>query len=417
MVKKIFDIFPPKPMSFKVEKKEPEKEVKENKSKKFFKKTGIIIICFLGLIFLISLQASSEVMVQPFKNTIESMAEGLKASPQIENIDFDNKIIPAQFFEIEKETSQKFLATGESFEEKKAQGIIRVYNSHNPPESMTLVVRTRFLSSEGSKYFRALQSIYVPAAKLENKKITPSFVDVEVEAMESGEEYNIGPSNFSIPGLVGGSYYYTIYGESDSAMTGGFKEKVEVITSEDIENAKKSLEETLSNEAQNSLAESLPENFVLLPSAIFSQEVESSCSQKAGTQISEFTCAGKIKIKYLAFNESFIKEISKNIIFSKMSELDRAIEESLSIEYVENRVDLDKEEMILNVKILLDTYKNINEQSLKSEILGKTQEEIKNIVFTDFSTIEKIKIKFWPFWIRKTSLNLDRIKIKIDIGG
>ena len=393
MAKKFFDILPPKLNSPKIEEREPEKkpkkELKKNKPKKFFKKIGIIIICFLGLIFLISLQASSEIMIQPFKNPIESVAEGLKASPEIRNIDFDNKIIPAQFFEIEKQTSQKFLATGESFEEKKAQGVIRVYNSHNPPKSMTLVVKTRFLSSQGSKYFRALENIYAPAAKLENKKITPSFVDIKVEAMESGEEYNIGPSNFSIPGLVGTSYYYTIYGKSDSAMTGGFKEKVEVITSKDIENAKKSLEETLLSEAQNSLMESLPENFVLLPSAIFSQEVETSCSEKDGTQTSEFTCEGKIKIKCLVFDESFIREISKNIIFSKMSESDRAIEESLNIEYIENRVDLDKEEMILNVKILLDTYKNIDEQALKSQISGKTQQEIKNIVFTDFPTVEK----------------------------
>ena len=424
MVKKFFDILPPesKPFKeeekpFKKEQKEFKEEVKENKAKKFFKKIGIIVICFLVLIILISLKASSEIMIQPFRNPIEWMTEGLKASSEIENIDFDNKIIPAQFFEIEKETSQKFLATGESFEEKKAEGVIRVYNSHNPPKPMTLVVKTRFLSSQGSKYFKALENIYVPAAKLENKKITPSFVDIKVEAMESGEEYNIGPSNFSIPGLVGGPYYYTIYGKSDSDMIGGFKEKVEVITSEDIENAQKSLEETLVSEAQNSLIESLPENFVLLPSAVFSQEVESSCSEKTGTQISEFTCEGRIKIKYLAFNESFIKEISRDIIFSKISESHRAIEESLNIEYIENRIDLDKEEMVLNVKILLDTYKNIDEQTLKSEISGKTQEEIKDIVFTNFSTIEKVKIKFWPFWIRKTSLNLDRIKVKMDIGG
>jgi len=84
---------------------------------------------------------------------------------------------------------------------------------------------------------------------------------------------------------------------------------------------------------------------------------------------------------------------------------------------MENRVDLDKEEMILNVKILLDIYKDIDEQTLKSQISGKTQEEIKNIVFINFPTIEKIKIKFWPFWVRKASLNLDKIKIKIDIGG
>ena len=417
MVKKFFDILPPESEPLKEKEKEFKEEVKENKAKKFFKKTGIIIICFLGLIFLISLQASSEIMIQPFKNSIEWVAEGLKVSAEIEDIDISNKIIPAQFFEIEKEVSQKFIATGESFKEEKAQGVIRVYNSHNPPKSMNLVIGTRFLSSQGSKYFKALEKIYVPATKLENKKITPSFVDIKVEAMESGEEYNIGLSNFSIPGLVGTSYYYTIYGESDSPMTGGFKEKIEVITSEDIENAKKSLEETLLNEAQNSLAESLPENFVLLSSAVFSQEVESSCFEKAGAQASEFTCEGKIKIKCLVFDESLVKEISKEIIFSKMSESDRAIEESLSIEYMENRVDLDKEEMILNVKILLDIYKDIDEQTLKSQISGKTQEEIKNIVFINFPTIEKIKIKFWPFWARKASLNLDKIKIKIDIGG
>jgi hypothetical protein len=417
MVKKFFDILPPELRSFKIKEKEPEKEVKENKNKKFFEKIGIIILCFLGLIILISLKASSEIVIQPFKNPVEWVEEGLKASTGVKDMDIENKIIPAEFFEIEKQTSQKFLATGESFEEKKAQGVIRVHNSHNPPKSMTLVVRTRFLSSEGSKYFRALESIHVPAAKLENKKIIPSFVDVKVEAMEPGEEYNIGASNFSIPGLVGTSYYYTIHGKSDSAMTGGFKERVDVVTAEDIENAKKTLEKTLLNEAQNSLAESLPEDFILLSSAIFSQEVESSCSEKDGAQVSEFTCEGNIKIKYLVFNESFIKEISKNIILSKISESDRPIEESLSIEYIENRVDLDKSEMILDVKILLDTYREIDEQVLKSEISGKTQEEIKDIVFTNFSSIKKIKVKFWPFWIRKTSLNLDKIKIKIDIGG
>jgi len=417
MSKKFFDILPPESRSFEVKEKEPEKERKENKNKKFLKKLGIIIICFLGLIILISLKASSEITIQPFKNPIEWVAEGLKANTEIKDIDIENKIIPAEFFEIEKQTSQKFLATGESFEEKKAQGVIRVHNSHNPPKSMTLVARTRFLSSEDSKYFRALESIHIPAAKLENKKIIPSFVDVKVEAMESGEEYNIGASNFSIPGLVGTSYYYTIYGKSDSAMTGGFKEKVEVVTAEDIENAKKSLKKTLLSEAQNSLAESLPEDFVLLSSAIFDQKIESSCSEKDGAHVSEFTCEGKIKIKYLVFNESFIKEISKNIILSKIPESDRAIEKSLSVEYIENRVDIDKEEMILNIRILLDTYKEIDEQALKSEISGKTQEEIKDIVFTNFSNIKKIKVKFWPFWIRKTSLNLDKIKIKLDIGA
>ncbi len=417
MAKKFFDILPPKSKPFEKEEKEVKEEVKENRTKDYFKKIGIVIICFLGLVILLSLNASSEIIIKPFKNPVEQIVENLKVSADVEEIDTDNNIIPGKFFEIEKETSQEFLATGQSFKEEKAQGVVRVYNSHNPPKPMTLVVKTRFLSSEGSKYFRALERISIPAAKLENRKIVPSFVDIKVEAMESGEEYNIGPSNFSIPGLVGSSYYYTIHGESDSAMTGGFKNEVKVITAEDIKNAEKKLEQVLLDEAQNSLTESLPEGFVLLPSAVFEQEVESSCSEKAGAQVSKFICQGKIKIKCLVFNESFIREISKKIILSKLSESDQALEESLDVEYLDNRVDLDKEEMILNVKILLDTYKNIDKQDLKSQILGKTQEEIKNIIFINFPTIEKIKVKFWPFWIRKASFNLDRIKIRIDIGG
>ena len=417
MTKKFFDILPPDSKPFEKKEKEFKKEVKESKNKEFFKKIGIVIICLLGLIILVSLKASSEIMVKPFKNPVEWIAEDIKVSAEVDGIDIDNNIIPAEFFEIEKEISQEFLTTGQSFEEEKAQGVIRVYNSHNPPKSMTLVVKTRFLSSGGSKYFKALERITIPAAKLENKKIVPSFVDIKVEAMESGEEYNIGPSNFSIPGLVGSSYYYTIYGESDSAMKDGFKNEVKIVNTQEIENAKKNLEEALLNEAQNSLTESLPENFVLLPSAIFEQKIESSCSEKVGTQVSKFVCQGKIKVKYLAFNESFIKEISKKIILSKLSESDQAIEESLGVEYLNNRIDTNKEEMTIDIKILLDTYKNIDKQSLKSQILGKTQAEIKNIVFINFSTIEKIKVKFWPFWIRKTSSNLNKIKIKIDIGG
>jgi len=415
MVKKFFDILPPESKTQDIEKKEPKKEVKKNKN--VFKKIGIITICLLILFILISLGASSEIIIQPFKNSIEWTTEGLVASAEVKDIDVDNNIIPAEFFEIEKEISQDFLATGQSFEEKKAQGVIRVYNAHNPPKAMTLVVRTRFLSSQGSKYFRALERIYAPAAKLENKKIVPSFVDIKVEAMEAGEEYNIGPSNFSIPGLVGTSYYYTIYGKSDSAMTGGLKKGVKVVTQEDIENARKTMEETLLNEAKNSLNESLPENFVLLSSAIFEKEFEFSCSEEANSQVSEFKCEGKIRIKCLAFDESSAREISKDIILSKLEESDREIQGSLNIEYTNNRVDLDKEEMVMDVKILLDTYKNIDEQSLKSQVLGKNQEEIKDIVFVNFPTIEKIKIKFWPFWIRKTSANLDKIKIKIDLGG
>ena len=426
MTKKIFDILPPQSEL----KKKKVNELRssspfaiarvDKESKKqhpFFKKIVLVIALFFGLIILISSQAQSEITIQPVRDSL-TIVEELRISPEVQDIDFENKIIPAEFFEVEKEARQEFTSTGESTKGGKAQGVIRVYNFHNPPTPMTLRAMTRFLSSDGSKYFRSPDVIYIPAAKIENKKIIPSFVDIKVEAMEVGEDYNIGPSKFSLPGLVGTSYYYTIYGESSSSMVGGFKEQIKRVTEEDIENAKNSLNESLLKQAQDSLKESLTEDFILLSSAVFDEELESSCLQKTGTETPQFSCQGKIKIKCLAFRKSFLKEISKKFVLSEISASEKLIEELLKFEYLQDKADLEKEEIVLKFKILAETYKEIDEEALKLQIKKKTQREIENIVFDNFlDRIEKIKIKFWPFWVRKTPNNLERIKIKLDLGG
>lgn len=415
MTKKIFDILPPqsKPPIVPIVEKKKEKESK--KQYPFLKKIVLITVLFFSLIALISSQAQSEITIQPFRDSL-TIVEELRISYQVEDIDFENKIIPAEFFEVEEEAWQEFTSTGESSEGRKAEGFIRVYNSHNPPRSITLRATTRFLSSDGSKYFRSPERIYIPAAKIENKKIVPSFVDVKVEAMEVGEDYNIGPSKFSLPGFVGTSYYYTIYGESNSPMIGGFKEEIKIVTEKDIENAKNSLNQSLLKQAEDSLKKSWIEDFVLLSSATFDEELESSCLQKAGAEIPQFICQGKIKIKYLIFKESFLKEISKKFILSEISGSEKLIEELLSFEYLQDRADLEKEEIILKFKILAEIYKEINEETLKLQIRKKTEKEVKDVIFNNFSGIEEIKVKFWPFWVKKTPNNLNRIKIKLDLG-
>jgi hypothetical protein len=414
MAKKIFDILPPLPQELK--KKKDKEGGKKNKNHSFLRKVVLVFALFSGLIVLISSRAQSEITIQPIRDSL-NIVEELRISPQVEGIDFENKIIPAEFFEAEKEAEQEFTSTGESSREEKAQGVIRVYNSHNPPTPMALRAATRFLSSDGSKYFYSPERIYIPAAKIENNKIIPSFVDVKVKAMEAGEDYNIGSSKFSLPGLVGTVYYYTIYGESNSPMAGGFKEQIKIVTEENIENAKNNLNESLLKQAQDSLKESLTKDFVLLSSAVFDKKIESFCLQKAGAEAPKFICQGKIKIKCLAFKESSLKEISKKFVLSKISDSEKLIEELLSFEYLQDKADLEKEEITLKFKISAETYKETDEEMLKLQIKRKTQRGVEDVVFNNFPEIEKIKIKFWPFWIRRISNNLDRIKIKLDLGG
>ena len=107
----------------------------------------------------------------------------------------------------------------------KASGIITVFNEYSS-DSQRLVASTRFLSSSG-KIFRAIEDIYIPGAQLNDDEIIPSSIDVEVVANYLGAEYNIGPSDFTIPGFKGTVKYAGFYGKSNTAMNGGSNETIE----------------------------------------------------------------------------------------------------------------------------------------------------------------------------------------------
>lgn len=109
----------------------------------------------------------------------------------------------------------------------KASGTITAFNEYGS-ESQLLIASTRFLSSNG-KIFRTTKDIYIPGANIIDDEIIPSSIDVEVMADYWGSEYNIGPSDFTIPGFKGTVKYVSLYGKSDTAMSGGSNEITEDI--------------------------------------------------------------------------------------------------------------------------------------------------------------------------------------------
>jgi len=119
----------------------------------------------------------------------------------------------------------------------KASGIITVFNEYSSSPQL-LVASTRFLSSDG-KIFRTIKDISVPGSEIINDEIIPDSINITVMADYPGIEYNISPSDFTIPGFKGSPKYVGLYGKSNTAMNGGSND-----TTEDIE---------LKNEYQNNL--------------------------------------------------------------------------------------------------------------------------------------------------------------------
>ncbi|MCK4781956.1 hypothetical protein KAS79_03510 [Candidatus Parcubacteria bacterium] len=405
MAKKIFDIIPPKEEvslreNIKTKTKKPRK--KSGKRRAVFVLIGLFVFLFVIFANFVFIEFNFEIW------------------PETEAISFEEKIIIGQegvisgeIIEEEKEIWQEFSSTGKVLKEKKAGGRIQVYNACNPVESLTLRAGTRFLSDSG-KYFYSPERIYIPAAKIEKGKVVPSFVEVEIAAMEPGEESNIKPATFSVPGLVGTSYYYTTYGKSFSDMSGGFKKEVEQVTQEDLDNAKKTLEQKALKDGEISLKDKISSEFILLDKALFQEIGEDFSSVKAGAELETFNFSVKVFSKALIFEESALKDLAKQFVLSRISKSQEIIEESLVLDYSPEEIDIPTGRIILNLKISSEIYQKIDIDVLKNMIKGKSLDEAEFILKAK-PEVGEVETNFFPFWAKKVPQDVEKIKIKLNL--
>jgi len=323
--KKIFDIFPPKRIQ-KPELKKSFQKKQERKRKIGFSFSNplrnilffILILIFVLLIFL-SLSAKAEINIIPQTEKVFSK-DNFSVDTNVSDLNFLEKVMPGFFFSKEKEITKEFKATGITGKKGKASGMIKVYNNYHL--SQTLVATTRFVSADG-KLFRSKEDIVIPAE---------STADVYVEAAEPGPDYNIKPSTFSIPGLLGSPRYTAVYGKSFSDMKGGLVGNLPQITKQDLENAEKELLEILTDLLKQELEKEAGESILLLDDAISKEVLESSCTRDELEEVEGFECTLYLKCKALGFLKADLEDFAKQSLLKEISESKSIKKDSLKIE-------------------------------------------------------------------------------------
>jgi hypothetical protein len=387
----------------------------KNKSKpgKFWSRFLIIfsILLFCGAgIAGISIFQSKLSLSLLLKQENTEITQDLKVDSLAQMSDFERKVLQGKIFNAQKSLEINQKATGQDERGSKARGIIRVFNKRNPPATKALVVQTRFLSSDG-KTFKALKKIELPAATLENGKLTPGFLDIEVEAQETGEQYNIGPSKFSVPGLVGSALYYDIWGESASKMEGGSLKAVKKVTAEDLEGAMNALEGQLEEEVKKDLRSQAGQDFLVEDKAVLIDNPEIVCEKKDGDVAEEFKCQGKLKAEGLAVKTSALKDFAYHILSNQISPTTNFRMETVALSLAPKNVDFESNLMDIELKVTSKIYQNIDKDKLIVEILGKSQDEIEGLILQRYQQVEKTNFDFWPFWVTRCPNNSQRVNI------
>ena len=432
MAKKVFDIIPPRLVGKKtvksakatehvvlksVAQKKHHKEKKERGEKSF--RFGGLVVSGAGLLILVCIYlyfklASLLVVVWPMTEDL-NIKEAITATATQAEVNLGTKTIPAQLITEERELLQEFDATGAGQNEGKATGTIRVYNKYSPATVITLKTGTHFLSDSG-KYFKSATKIVIPAAQIKGSKITPGSVDVKVEAIESGEAYNIASSKFSVPKLAGTNLYYAIYAESNEKMSGGYESETKVVTEDDIDNAKATLSEKLLGDVDAALREKVSsEGFILFNDALTKEVIEASSTVKAGSEIGKFMYKVKVSGSALVFKQSDLNDLARRDIASQIEKGRILLDKSLVLNYTPEKIDLSGNKINFDLQISSRTYPEINKIELISKLSKKDSEQIQGIVSEAFlGQVSQIKVNLWPFWVTKGPSNQNKIKVDLN---
>lgn len=430
MAKKVYDIVPPK-LAKKIEEdvkdylKEEKVSVERSKSKRRpagkvkqrrsiwwpVSIGGVVVLAVFGIFLFFKLQKAS-VEIWPKIETL-SFRQAIAADVSANFTDIEQNVVSAKKFEISKTLSENFPATGNASDEGNASGIITIYNKYDPPQAITFRAGTHFLSDSG-KLFKAEDRVVIPAAKKSGGKITPGSVDVKVEAEEGGDSYNISASNFSVPGLKGTAFYYSVYASSESAMTGGYAGDIKKVTDADIQSAEDSVTEKLISQALDELRSQAGEDYVLLEGAASSEVTEVGTVTKSGTVTDSFTYEATINFSVLGFKKSDLDEFAKKYIISHMPENKTLLESSLTSDYSVESVDISDGAMQLNFSFSAGTYQNVDKNAITLELEGKTASQINSTIGGIMGDeLDKTKIDFWPFWVTKAPKNQKSIKVEL----
>ena len=421
MKKRVIDIYPPHSVreALRDEEQLSNEERKTSARPKLSASGTAALMIFIVLFSVVSISflhfffARATVQVWPQITKLRS-TEYIVAQVGYDTLNLERKIIRARVFEEEAAQTMLFPASGKKFKEESARGIIRVYNE-NSTQPQALVAGTRFISEDG-KIFLLEKAVSIPGGKMEGRKLVSGSLDVSVKATAPGEDYNIGPSKFSLPGLVGSPLYTKIHGESLQPMIGGALREVAVVQEKDITAAREQLVESLKAQAMKSLLTKIPPQFQILPDSLLATVVEDNSLVKPEAELEQFTYTAKIRVAMHGFHKDDADILAKHLLSAHLAASQTINEKTLRIDYQMSKDAADTGVVPITVHISADQYEKVDSLIVARRLKGLSINQLQQLM-GEFPFLARAQLSLWPFWISRVPQDREKVNLEVLLEG
>lgn len=346
--------------------------------------------------------------------------------PRVENVDvrdvhavfdvsagevrYGERVIPAELLEFKKTVEKEFTATGEEYVSEKARGKALVYNRYSS-SPQKLVATTRFMTEDGA-LFRLLEAVTVPGANVENGKIVPRAIEVELIADAYGEESNRnGSVTLFLPGLRESAKYEGFYASAPSGFQGGFRGRARVVSKSDRKQAEDSLLKQAHDELRREIARKTPSQFTVINDLIKIRVSELNLPQEK-TRLERFQARAEIFAEVLVFRAGDVRAFLADMALSGDATR-KIIDESFSINYSIREFDAAKKRADVALDGNMKTKRVIFENELAPLVRGRKEASIVEALKSR-EELADFRVAFFPPWIFSAPKDQKKIKFIIE---
>lgn len=355
---------------------------------------GIVaVVLVFGL--LTTVFARLTVTVKPTVEETEIVHVGALFDTSVSKVLHEQKVIPAEMLNFSRTVTRDFQATGRARVEERARGTAIVYNAFNSSPQL-LVAGTRFTGNAGAIY-RIQKAVTVPPAKIEQGKVVPQGITVELVADVAGDAGNIGgPLTLKIPGFQGGPRYEGFYAKADNGFSGGFRGDAEVVTAADLKRAEEEVSKQTFGELEADMGRKTPAGLQTFKELREIEMVKIQAPKVGSRAVGPFSVSAEAKGTALAFRETDVADLLASFTLAGRKDHE-FIAGSARLTYTVRKVDFDKGKAEVTVGGDLKIKAKISERELAGLIAGK-KESMAAELFKARSELSSFRMSFFPPW-------------------
>ena len=336
------------------------------------------------------------------ENTVKLNSK-ITAGVSVTDIDPENLKIPGIELSKNSSMSEEASATGQGKKGDPAKGVVKIYNKTS--KAVTIKAGTLITNINTNLKYKVVSDVTLNADEAKD--------DQAIEAETFGENYNITVKSvvtFSVAGYITDDVI--AYGFRD--VTGGTGQNIVVVSKEDIDSLKASLEEKLKKELLDALNTLISADDILLNGSEKFVTNEFTTSKKENEEADKFTADLKMSVTALKVTKSDLKSIAEEIA-RKESGIDNLSTIKVSDPLVSDIVVTeDGKNATFGIKSNAGVVSDVDENVIKEDIKGKSLDEAKSYL-SEVPGLDEFKITysppFIPFFLQRIPSDPEKITV------